>query len=117
MKLFIKIGILYFILSYGLFYYAYKFSSPAVQGLKDYTEYVKLYKNWDYDNVSSPFNTRLVSSYGIYLLNKTGLFYQTDITFTNNQTEKSVFFNGLLFNYIFIVLTGVLIFYFSWLKN
>ena len=117
MKLFIKITLLFFVLSYGLFYYAYKFSSPKVQGLKDYTEYVKLYENWDYENVSSPFNSRLVSSYGIYLFNKAGFYYETDIAFTNDKVEKSVFFNGLLFNYIFIVLTGVLIFYFSWFNG
>lgn len=114
MKRFITLTFIYFLLSYGLFYYAYKFSSPVTQGLKDYTEYAKLYEHWEYAKIASPFNTRLVSSYCVHLMAKTGFYYETDIVHSKSPNEKVVFFNALLFNYICILLTTVLIFYFSW---
>tara|TARA_B110000046_G_C13024541_1_gene413140 strand:- start:617 stop:1639 length:1023 start_codon:yes stop_codon:yes gene_type:complete len=117
MKLLFKVGFIYVLLSYGLFYYVYKFSSPDVQGLKDYEQYEKLYKDWDFKNVTAPFNTRLVSSYGVYLLNKSNLFYNNDIAFTEDNSRKATFFSALLSNYVWLILTAVLIFYYSWFQG
>ena len=69
----LKVLLTYFILSYGLFFYAYKFSQPDIQGLKDYEQYQLMYNGWNFNEVESPFNTRIISTYGIYLLNNLDL--------------------------------------------
>lgn len=98
------------LLSYPLFYYAYKFGVPDTQGLKDYQSYYHLYLNWDFDKVASPFNTRVISTYGVYLLSKLGYAYETEINFNVSGKDKVVFFNALLVNYLSLVLTCFMIY-------
>src|SRR3972149_2435924 len=85
---------LYFILSYPLFYYAYKFGSPDF-GNNDFYSYYHLYKNWDFREVESPFNTRLISSFFIFLFNKLGFFYNSQISYHNQGIDQRVFFNAI----------------------
>jgi hypothetical protein len=110
MKTNLKVLFSYLLLSYGLFYYAYKFGSPDLQGLKDYEEYEKMYETWDIEHIESPFNTRLVSAYVIYSVNKLHLSYDTDIAYTNELQKKQTYFTALLVNYIFILINAWLIF-------
>jgi hypothetical protein len=110
MKTNLKVLFSYLLLSYGLFYYAYKFGSPDLQGLKDYEEYEKMYETWDIEHIESPFNTRLVSAYVIYSVNKLHLSYDTDIAYTNELQKKQTYFTALLVNYIFIIINAWLIF-------
>ena len=106
----LKVLLTYFILSYGLFFYAYKFSQPDIQGLKDYEQYQLMYNGWNFNEVESPFNTRIISTYGIYLLNNLGVYYDNQVAISDKRLEKKVFFNALFFNYLSIVFTAWFVF-------
>ncbi len=98
------------LVSYPLFYSAYKFSVPSTQGLNDYDAYYHLYSNWDYNKVPSPFNIRIISSYGTFLITKLGYAYDTKINFEGTDKDKVVFFSALLFNYLSLVFTCFLVY-------
>ena len=99
----------YFLLSYPMFYYAYKFGVPDFGNI-DFYDYYHLYKNWDFSKVRSPFNTRLVSSFFIYLFNKIGFFYNAEISYHHPGIDQKVFFNAIFFNYISLVFTAFTIY-------
>jgi len=101
--------LIYFFLSYPLFYFAYKFGNPDF-GNTDFYQYYFLYKDWEFSKVISPFNTRIISSFLIYLLNKTGLFYSTEINYHNSYIDQQVYFNAIFFNYICLVFTAFVVF-------
>lgn len=88
-------------------------------GTNDFFSYYKLYQNWDFNNVEAPFNMRLLSSFFVYLLNKTGLHYDTACAFDQFQMDKQIFFNAVFFNYLCIVTTCVLLYHliFKYFKN
>lgn len=112
MKLYIQnliVIFLYAALSYPLFYYAYKFGSPDF-GNNDFYSYYHLYNNWDFKQVESPFNTRLISSFFIYLFNKIGFFYNAEINYHHPMIDQRVFFNALFFNYLSLVITAFIIY-------
>lgn len=94
-----------FLLSYPLFYFAYKSSVPSTLGHNDYGEYYLLYDNWEFGNVESPYNMRLISTYLTHLLVKLNIYYDTEINYTNSENNKIVFFNVLLFNYLALIAT------------
>jgi hypothetical protein len=99
-------------LSYPLFYFSYKYTLPDMGGA-DYFHYVHLYEGWDLESTEAPFNMRILGSYGTYLLNQTGMHYNTETVFAAAHPELSqqVFFNALLFNYLCVVLTALVIYY------
>lgn len=99
----------YFLLSYPMFYYAYKFGVPDFGNI-DFYDYYHLYKNWDFSKVRSPFNTRLVSSFFIYIFNKIGFFYNAEISYQHPGIDQKVFFNAIFFNYICLVFTAFTIY-------
>jgi len=104
--------VLLLLLSYPLFYFSYKYTLPDMGGA-DYFHYLHLYENWDLESTEAPFNMRILGSYGTYLLNQTGLHYNTETVFATAHPELSqqVFFNALLFNYLCVVLTALVIYY------
>src|ERR1051326_2400508 len=108
----IKIDLLVFsvfvLISYPLFYYAYKYCSPQVGQLTDYYSYYNLYDKWDFGKVESPFNIRLISSFFVFLFGKLNFYYDTQIAF--NMGSQKIFFDAIFLNYIFVVLTCMAIF-------
>jgi hypothetical protein len=72
-------------------------------GANDFFSYYKLYDNWDFRAVEAPFNMRLVSSFFVFLLHKTGLHYGTEIAFDQFALQKQVFFTAVFFNYMCVV--------------
>lgn len=102
---------LYFLLSYPLFYFSYKFCLPDFGG-QDFYSYYLLYGNWEFDRVPSPFNMRLVSSCIIYLMNQAGFYYDTEIVFKTvySQFDQQIFFNAVFFNYLSVVVTCFVIY-------
>ena len=104
------VSALYLFLSYPLFYYAYKFCLPDFGG-QDYYSYYLMYKDWDFASTPSPFNMRLISAFFIFLMNKIGFYYETEIVFTKIyiDADQQIFFNAILFNYICVLLTCLVI--------
>lgn len=103
--------ILYFLLGYPLFYFSYKFCLPDFGG-HDFYSYYGLYKDWDFENTPSPFNMRLISSYMIYLMNKVGFHYDTEIVLAKvySGPDPQVFFNAVLFNFLCVWMTCLVIY-------
>jgi hypothetical protein len=100
---------IYAALSFPAFYFVYKFGDPNF-GTNDFFSYYKLYENWDIAKVDAPFNMRLVSSFFVYLFNKLGFHYNTEIAFNQTGVNKQVLFNAILFNYLCVVSTCVVIY-------
>jgi hypothetical protein len=102
---------LYVLLSYPLFYFAYKFGLPDYGG-DDFFSYYFLYRDWDFSKVECPFNMRLISGFLIFLLNRLGLNYNTETAFMaiHPDYDQQVFFNAVLFNYLCVILTCIVIY-------
>jgi len=101
---------LYFLLSFPIGYYAYKYGSPDVGGQKDFYSYYPLYKDYNISATESPFNMRLVGSYLVHLMSKTDIYYNIKICFSNATIEQEIYFDVILFNYISAVFTCFIIF-------
>lgn len=99
------------LLSYPLFYFSYKFCLPDFGG-QDFYSYYSLYKDWDFERMVCPHNMRVISAFCIFLMNKIGFYYDTEIVFTTfyPQFDQQVFFNAIFFNYICVVLTCMLLY-------
>jgi hypothetical protein len=101
--------ILFSILAYPLFYYAYKYGTPEF-GFIDVFSYNKLYENWDFAHVDAPFNQRLISSFSIFLIHKSGISYSTETAVAGSSILPQVYFSALLFNFICVIGTCVVIY-------
>ena len=101
----------YFLLSYPLFYFSYKFCLRDFGG-QDFYSYYSLYKDWDFEPVMCPHNMRIISSFCIFLMYEIGFHYDTEIVFTKFYPyfDQQVFFNAIFFNYICVVLTCIVIY-------
>ncbi|MCX8081224.1 MAG: hypothetical protein N3F09_08315 [Bacteroidia bacterium] len=99
---------MFFILTYPLFYYAYKFGSPDFGNI-DFYHYYHLYKDFDIEKVQSPFNIRLVSPFLVYLFYKSGIYYNAEISYHNPMIDQQVFFSSIAVNYLFFVGTLVVV--------
>ena len=102
---------IFILLSYPLFYFSYKFCLPEMGGM-DYYSYRYLYDGWKFGEVASPFNMRLISSGCIYLMNQAGFCYNTETIFAAFHPDLSlqVYFNAVLFNYLCVVATCLVIY-------
>jgi hypothetical protein len=100
---------LFSLLAFPLFYFVYKYGNPEF-GTNDFFSYYKLYENWNIKEVDAPFNMRLLSSFFVYVMVKTGLFYDTATAFDQFGLDKHVFFNAVFFNYLCVVATCLVIF-------
>lgn len=103
------IAFLYTLLAFPLFYFVYKYGSPYL-GMIDFFDYYKLYDNFDYHKADSPLNMRLVSSFFVYCLSKTGLVYNTMTHIDDAPFSKIIYFNAIFVNFICVVLTSTIIF-------
>lgn len=65
----------------------------------------------DIKNTDSPLNMRLLSSFFVYCMSKTGIFYNTPCAIDGEAFSKVIFFNAILFNFMFVVATCVVIFH------
>ena len=101
---------LYALLAFPLFYFVYKYGSPYL-GMIDFFDYYKLYETMDYRTADSPLNMRLVSSFFVYCMSKTGLVYNTLCQIDGAPFSKVIYFNAVFFNYICVVVTAIFIFH------
>lgn len=102
--------ILFSLLAFPLFYFVYKYSSPYL-GMIDFFDYYKLYKTMDFRTADSPLNTRLLSSFFVYCMSKTGLVYNTLCQIDSAPFDKVIYFNAVFFNYICVIVTCVMTFH------
>jgi hypothetical protein len=105
----ILIFLFFLLISYPLFYFCYKFGNPEMGG-SDYFDYYKLYSNWNYSAVESPFNTRIISPFLVYLFGKLHIFYDTQIAFVKAGYSPRIYFNAVFVNYLCLVCTCFVIY-------
>src|ERR1043165_4427803 len=99
-------------LSFPLFYFVYKFGDPEPIS-HDFFQYYRLYLNWDVHNVVAPLNMRLVGPFIVHVFYKLNLYYDTDTAFDMYSGWgflEQVYFNAVLFNWICVALTSVVIY-------
>lgn len=89
--------------TYPLFYYSYKFGNPSL-GNRDFFDYYPIYKDLNVSAVESPFCTRLISGFLIYLVHKTGINYGSEVSFHKEGIDTQVYFSAVLFNYFVFTL-------------
>jgi len=115
MKFIDKIGflILIILITYGSFYYSYKYSNPDL-GNNDYYNYkIMVEKPLDFNATHSPFIYRQFTTVFSSIILKTGLYYKTKIAYICNENEQRVYFSLLLSNYLGLICTNFLIIYLS----
>jgi hypothetical protein len=101
---------LYGALAFPAFYFVYKFGNPDY-GCRDYRDYYTLFKDLDVNGVDAPFNMRLLGSFFVHMLYKMGMHYDTEIIFSKNGLDQSVFFCALLFNFFSVIGTCIVLFH------
>jgi hypothetical protein len=102
----LKVWMIYVLLAFPMFYFAYKFG-VLLQGYKDAESYLKLYENLTSPDVEAPFNMRLISASIVHYMDKLGLMYYTECSIdAYPQFDKSLFFNNIFLNFFCISLTS-----------
>jgi hypothetical protein len=107
------------LLSFGFLYFSYKFYVPW-RGGNDYAEYYRMVQQpFDFSAARAPFVYRQAGTAIAHVPWRLGLRYPTDIAlddYLSYQGEEypdtRVFFALVLSNYVFLVLTAVLLAYF-----
>lgn len=109
MKIFSSLAI-FFILSYGMLYFSYKFYIPLLGGGNDIYAYYNMYLNpLDFTQADAPFIYRQFSALITNLIYEIGLFYDAEISFSDTQISKRLFFAAILSNYFAVVLTALVV--------
>lgn len=99
---------LYPLLSFPLFYFAYKYGNPEPLA-HDYFQYYHLYQRMDFDAVIAPHNMRFIGAFFVFLLYKLNLFYDTQTVAEQYVAWgflKQVYFCAVFFNYVCVVVTA-----------
>ncbi len=101
-------AIVFFLLSYGMLYFSYKFYIPLIGGGNDFYNYYKMYINpLDFTQTHAPFIYRQFSATITNIIYEWGIFYNTTISFTDSQISQKLFFASILSNYLALVLTAL----------
>lgn len=99
-KLFALYFIFYTLLTFPLFYFAYKYNLPKV-GSSDIYHYLYIYQNpFSFEGADSPFVYRQVSALLVNLFVNSGLYYDAAISFYNESFSQEIYFAAIAVNWI-----------------
>lgn len=101
--------LLFLIISYGLFYFSYKYYVPDFGGTDFYAYYPMYLDPFNYHVTRSSFVYRQLTALIVHLVWRSGLFYDTAISFSKEGYDKHVFFAAILTNYIALTLSAVVV--------
>lgn len=93
-----------FLITYPLFYFAYKYLDPYLIS-RDLDHYLGMYQRFDMKGTETPFNTRLISSYLVYIISKSNFYYDTELVFNSNLVSPQIYFSAFFVSYVFFVFT------------
>lgn len=99
------------LLSYGLFYIAYRYFDPSLN-MPDFFRYHHMAQHplvFERDIAGSPFIYRQFDAIVTHLFYQSGLFYNVPIGFTGEDVNQRVYFAAILSNYIALILTTLLV--------
>ena len=94
------IFIFFFLLSFPVFYFSFKYGSPDLSGQADFYSYYPMYEKLSIDNVDSPFNMRLVFPFLVNKLASLGAYYPVETCFSSSQINPKIYFNVILGQWI-----------------
>lgn len=100
---------LYFLLAYPIFYFVYKYGDVRINGLNDYLEYYKLYKDFSIFEMDNAYLPRIFSAFLVFALSKLGLYYDVVIAQQLEGYDQSVYFNAILINFIGAIGTSLVL--------
>lgn len=98
----------FLVLSFGFFYFSYKYYVPDFGGSDFYSYYPMYLDPFNYHAARSSFVYRQLTALIVHLVWKSGLFYDTAISFSKEGYDKHVFFAAILTNYVALTLSAVL---------
>ncbi|RUM65618.1 MAG: hypothetical protein DSZ06_04710 [Sulfurospirillum sp.] len=103
--------VFFLLLSYGLFYIAYRYFDPGLNML-DIFRYHRMAQHplvFDRDIAGSPFIYRQFDAILTHLFYQTGLFYNAPIEFTGEDINQRIYFASILSDYTALILTALLV--------
>jgi hypothetical protein len=103
--------LLFVLLSYGLFYFSYKYYVPDFGGNDFYAYYPMYLDPFNYDLAKSPFVYRQLTALLVHLVWKLGIFHDTTISFSKDGYDKHVFFAAIFTNYIALTIVSIVVAY------
>lgn len=96
--------VIFFVLTYGILYYSYKWYGHA----SDFYYYYEMYKSPLYGDTIAPFHYRRLTPLLVHLVSQLGIYYPLDITFSDPEVRQRLWFAAILVNYGGIVLSAVM---------
>lgn len=98
-----------FIITYPLFYFTYKYLDPYIVS-HDLDHYLNMYRSLDLKNTETPFNTRLISSFLVYLISKLNIYYTTEMVFHSSVISPNIYFSAFFVSYLCFIFTIFIVF-------
>ena len=101
--------LVFILVSYGLLYFSYKYFSPNY-GQSDFFHYYKMVLHpLDFTVTESPFIYRQFSTVITSLIVKSGIYYNTEISYVQEGIKQNVFFAFIFSNYIALLFTALIV--------
>ena len=96
--------VLYTLITYPLFYFAYKFNMPKF-GSSDIYHYLRMYQDpFNFSIADGPFVYRQLSAGIVHLVEKSGLYYDTQISFSDPNFSQRFYFAAILVNWVSLLI-------------
>ena len=95
---------IFVILTYGMFYYSYKWYGHAT----DFYYYYELYKAPLSGETIAPFHYRRLTPLLVSMIAQAGIYYPLDINFSDSEVSQRIWFAAILVNYGGILLSAVM---------
>ena len=101
--------VFYTLVTYPLFYFAYKFNLPKI-GSSDIYQYLRMYQDpFNFSAADGPFVYRQLASSIVHFVEKAGIYYDTQISFNDPNFSQRFYFAALLVNWVSLVIASCVI--------
>lgn len=96
--------VLYALITYPLFYFAYKFNLPKFGSLDIY-HYLRMYQDpFNLSVADGPFVYRQLSAGIVHLVEKSGFYYDAQISFSDPNFSQRFYFAAILVNWVCLLI-------------
>jgi len=96
--------VVYALITYPVFYFAYKFNLPKF-GSSDIYHYLRMYQDpLNFSNADGPFVYRQFSAVIVHLVEKSGFYYDTQISFNDPNFSQRFYFAIIFVNWVSLLI-------------
>tara|TARA_E500000331_G_scaffold357293_1_gene418542 strand:+ start:795 stop:1886 length:1092 start_codon:yes stop_codon:yes gene_type:complete len=96
--------VVYALITYPLFYFAYKFNLPKF-GSSDIYHYLRMYQDpFNFSAADGPFVYRQLSAAIVHLVVKSGFYYDAQISFSDPNFSQRFYFAAILVNWVCLLI-------------